>query len=143
MFNMLVASVGEGKSGFAESCRWAAAAVAEGAAAPGTIEWVSLGNHGRSPSNAERDFFRWADITTKLQLEPNMLWLPRRIRASKAVKWQPTPIIAIHELFHAISCVGSQQWIVSVVGPGLDDQLKQFWHHAERQEWDLASKKRT
>eukprot|EP00969_Alexandrium_andersonii_P095997 4239107-Alexandrium_andersonii.AAC.1 len=51
------------------------------------------------------------------------------------VELHPTPVLAPHEVLHAISRAGSQQRLMSVVGPELLEGLAEFWTHAMGLEW--------
>ena len=137
MFVKLATSVGDGRCHVAESQEWALAAVQEGAAAPATVTWSTLGNDGQS-SNTERDLFRWFSLKSLMNIEPYVVWLPRDLKNETELRFQATPMLAPHEILHMIFAKGEQQWVMSMIGADLQEGVDQFWEMSSREEWFKA-----
>jgi len=113
---------------------WAVAAVAEGASAPATVTWASIGNAGQN-SNCERDLFRWLNLKSLMQIEPYVLWLPRDLKNTEIPQLQPTPILAPHEILHCVHSFGAMQWMVSMLGADMEAGVEEFWDRSSAEPW--------
>ena len=118
--------MGDGRCNVSDSQEWAQAAVLEGAASLGTLGWASIGSGGTRANNAERDLFRWLNLEQLMQIDPDIIWLPRNLKNQTDLQYEPTAILAPHEVMHMISCQGDRQWLVSMLGPDLQDGVDEF-----------------
>ena len=96
---------------------------------------ASLGAHGTSPANVERDLHTWLKNLHNVCLEPKLL----KMIVQKPDEKKPTsidlPILPFHEVLHAISNAGEMQFELSLVGPGGEDAVAKFWQWAVTQPW--------
>ena len=106
----------------------------EGASAEATRVWASIGNWGEN-TQAERDLFRWVDLTAIMRLEPYVVWLPRAMKNDAIPKLIPTPILCLHDILHSIYYFGEKQWIVSMMGTEMQSGLDEFWDMSSGEDW--------
>ena len=118
MFRSLVSSIGRGRCHVVEAADTARAALAEGASSAGVAGLAPLVAGGAHAANSERDLYRWLDLGRQMHLEPYILYVARDVRSTMGTQLHPTPVLPVHEIFHAIWHAGPQQWAVSMLGPG-------------------------
>jgi hypothetical protein len=80
-------------------------------------------------------FERWLPSGDLLGLEPYIIWLDLASKTDLEVRKYPVPILAPHELLHALWRAGHPQWYLSMVGPEKEAGLEAFWTNALGQEW--------
>ena len=136
MFQQLANTVGDGRCHVSESRNWADAAAQEGARAPATIAWASVGQGAKQ--NAERDLFRWLNLKELIGIEPYVVWLPRELKNETQLLSHATAILSPHEVMHAVHSMGGKQWAVTMMGLDLQEGIDEFWRRSSVEDWFKA-----
>jgi len=91
----------------------------------------SLGGHGKSPQNSERDLHRWLRSIYGFELQPYVLHLGLQIDSVK-VRKVPVRVLAPHEILHSIAVMHADSAFDSLMLGNLEDgDRRRFWRHVQ------------